>query len=90
MDDDGDAAAYEEKEEDKAIKLDCNVLKVNQFESELDGPDLAEIEIIIDGLPFTSEGYTKAKNIFISKYGKSSKVANVHIQNKMSLPISIV
>ena len=28
MDDDEDAAAYEEKEEDKATKLDCKVLKV--------------------------------------------------------------
>ena len=96
MDDDEDAAAYEEKEEDKATKLDCNVLKVKlpkliiaRFNGTLiDWFRL--VGIIIDGLPFTSEGYTKAKNILISKYGKSSKVANVHIQNKMSLPISIV
>ena len=41
----------------------------------------------MDGLPFTSEGYTRAKNILISKYGKSNEVSNAHIQSIMSLPI---
>ena len=44
------------------------------------------VRVIIDGLPFTSEGYSRAKNILISKYGKSSEVAYVRIQNIMSLP----
>ena len=43
------------------------------------------IKIIIDEFPFTSEGYTRAKNILICKYGKSSEVGNVHIQAIMSL-----
>ena len=40
-----------------------------------------KVRVIIDELPFTNEGYTRAKNILISKYGKSSEVANAHIQN---------
>ena len=59
----------------------------NQFESKIERSELSavlkfsylkelvslKVKIIIDGLPFTSEGYTRAKNIFISKYGKSSE-----------------
>ena len=100
------------KEEDKAMKSDCNALKVkltklvitrfngthmnwfrfwNQFENEIDRSELyavskfsylkelvsSKVGVIIDRLPFTSEGYTRTKNILISKYVKSSEVANV-------------
>ena len=41
---------------------------------------------MIDSAPFTSEGYTRAKNILLTKYGKPSEVANAHVQNIMSLP----
>ena len=40
----------------------------------------------IDGLPFSSEGYERAKNILKRKYGKPSKVVNAHVENIMSLP----
>ena len=45
-----------------------------------------KVRVIIDRLLFISEGYNRAKNILISKYGKSSEIANAHIQNIMSLP----
>ena len=40
---------------------------------------------MIDSLLFTSEGYTRAKNILMAKYGKPSEVANAHVQSIMSL-----
>ena len=40
----------------------------------------------IDGLPFSSEGYERAKNILKRKYGKPSEVVNAHVENIMSLP----
>ena len=72
----------------------------NQFESQIDKCDLPQVSkfsylkelvipkvrLLIDSLPFTSEGYTKAKNILLTKYGKPSEVANAHVQNIMSLP----
>ena len=30
----------------------------------------------IDGLPFSSEGYERAKNILRNKYGKTSEIVN--------------
>ena len=41
----------------------------------------------IDSLPFSSEGYERVKNILKSKYGKSSKVINAHVQEIMGLPV---
>ena len=72
----------------------------NQFESQIDKCDLPQVSkfsylkelvipkvrLLIDSLPFTSEGYTRAKNILLTKYGKPSEVANAHVQNIMSLP----
>ena len=72
----------------------------NQFESQIDKCDLPQVskfsylkELVIpkvllpiDSLPFTSEDYTRAKNILFTEYGKPSEVANAHVQNIMSLP----
>ena len=72
----------------------------NQFESDIEKSELApvlkfsyliglvspKVRSLIDGLLFTTEGYTKAKNILVKKYGKHSEVANAHVQNIMSLP----
>ena len=72
----------------------------NQFESQIDKCDLPQVSkfsylkelvipkvrLLIDSMPFTSEGYTRAKNILLTKYGKPSEVANAHVQNIMSLP----
>ena len=45
------------------------------------------IRVIIDGLPFSSEGYKRAESILKAKYGKPMVVANAHIQNLMELGI---
>ena len=71
----------------------------NQFSVEIDSSRLAsvtklsylkeflepKVRSIIDGLPFTSEGYNRAKSILEGKYGKPSEVANAHIQSIMNL-----
>ena len=71
----------------------------NQFESEINISELSTVSkisyleelltckarVIIDGLPFSSDAYTIAKNILISNYGNSSEIANTDIQNIMSL-----
>ena len=41
---------------------------------------------MIDGLPFTSEGYNRAKSILVGKYVKPNEVSNAHIQRTMALP----
>ena len=41
---------------------------------------------MLEGLPFTSEGYNQAKNILTGKYGKPSEAANAQIQSVVSLP----
>ena len=45
-----------------------------------------KVRSIIDGLPFTSEGYNRAKSILEGKYGKPSEVVNAHFQSIMNLP----
>jgi len=37
-------------------------------------------------LPFSSDGYKRAKNILTRKYGQTSEVVNVYVENIMSLP----
>ena len=73
----------------------------NQFENEIDKSELnsvsklsylkellaPKVRLLIDGLPFNTEGYQRAKAILTSKYGKPSEVANAHIQAIMSLPV---
>ena len=41
---------------------------------------------LIDGLPFTSEGYERAKNTLQTKFGKSSEVITAHLRGIMDLP----
>ena len=45
------------------------------------------VRATIDGLPFTSERYARAKNILKTKYGRPSEVANAHIQSIIGLPV---
>ena len=40
----------------------------------------------IDGLPFTSEGYEKAKSYLQQRYGKSSEVVGAYVRNILELP----
>ena len=72
----------------------------NQFESQIDKCDwpqvskcsylkelvIPNVRLLINSLPFTSEGCTRAKNILLTKYGKPKEVANAHVQNIVSLP----
>ena len=46
-----------------------------------------KVRLLVDGLPFNTEGYTRAKNILTSRYGKVSEVVNAHVQAIMVLPI---
>ena len=41
----------------------------------------------IDVLPFSSEGYERAKNILRNKYGITSEIVNSYVQNIMGLPV---
>ena len=73
----------------------------NQFETEIDQVQISpiskfsylkellvpKVRFLIDGLPFTSEGYARAKSILISTYGKPSEVAAAHIHCITSLPV---
>ena len=72
----------------------------NQFEAEIDKSQVAAVtkfsylkELVepkvrnaIDGLPFTVEGYERAKSILKSKYGKPCEIVHAYVQNIMSLP----
>ena len=40
----------------------------------------------IDGLPFTAEGYNRAKSILIDRYGKESEIVKAYVQNILDLP----
>ena len=40
----------------------------------------------IDGLPFTTEGYKRAKTILNTNYGKMSEIVNAYIENILALP----
>ena len=65
----------------------------NQFETEIDKQDISpvttfsylkeflfpKVRKLIDGLRFTQEGYSRAKSILVSTYGKPTVVANAHI-----------
>ena len=45
-----------------------------------------KVRILVDGLPFTTERYERAKKILKTKYDKDSVVANAHMQSLISLP----
>ena len=73
----------------------------NMFEAEIDKGNLpvvtkfaylkewleSKVRTEIDGLPFTTEGYQRAKNILQSEYGKTSEIVNTHVQNIIGLPV---
>ena len=73
----------------------------SQFETEVDRSSLSPVakfsylkefrgtkpRSMIEGLPFTSDSYNRAKSIPARKYGKPSEVSNAHIQSVMGLPL---
>ena len=72
----------------------------NQFGAENDAADVSpvtkfsylkellepKVRSAVDGLPLTSEGYERAKNILKTKYGKESEIVNAYVNNIMALP----
>ena len=73
----------------------------NLFESEIDkaaiGPVskfsyliellISRVRLLINSLPFTSEGYSRAKSILLGKFGNSTEIAAAHIYCITSLPV---
>ena len=71
-----------------------------QFTAEIDAADISQItkfsylkELLqpqvrpsIGGLPLTTEGYERAKNILKLKFGKESEIVNAYVDGIMSLP----
>ena len=71
----------------------------NQFKAEIDSTNISSITkfsylkemmspqatSLINGLPFSAEGYERAKLILKDKYGKTSEVINAHVQEIMNL-----
>ena len=47
---------------------------------------IPKVRASVDGLPYNTEGYERAKTILKAKYGKPSKVANAHSQCIIALP----
>ena len=47
---------------------------------------IPKVRASINGLPFTTEGYNRAKNILHTKFGETSEVSNTNIQCIMTLP----
>ena len=45
-----------------------------------------QTRMLIDALPFTTEGYARAKTILETKYGNVSEIINAHIKEIMALP----
>ena len=45
-----------------------------------------KVRVSIDGLPFNSEGYERAKNILKSRHGKISEIVNAYVQAILALP----
>lgn len=64
----------------------ANIPKLTKFSylKELLEP---KVRSIINGLPFTIEGYERAKNILKTKYGKNSEIINAYVNNIMVLPV---
>ena len=72
----------------------------SQFETEIDKAGLTQVakfsylkELLnpkvrasVDGLPYNTEGYERAKSILKTKYGKPSEVSNAHMQGIIALP----
>ena len=45
-----------------------------------------KVRNLIDGLPFTPEGYQKAKDLLEQRYGKTSEVVGTYVRNILELP----
>ena len=48
---------------------------------------IPRVRLLTDDLPFTSEGYSRAKSMLHGKFGKSTEISASHIQSITSLPV---
>ena len=46
-----------------------------------------KVKTSVEALPFTSEGYNRAKSILLSNYGKESEIMKAYIKEIMALPV---
>lgn len=65
---------------DKASKP--GVMKFAYLKSFLD----VKVKKPIEGLPFSNEGYNRAKSILLDKYGKDSEIIKAYSQQIFDLP----
>ena len=45
-----------------------------------------KVRYLVEGLPFTAEGYLRAKEILKQKFGQQSEIVSAHISKITSLP----
>ena len=71
------------------------------FESQIDNSEISDeakfsylkelvipkVRMAIEKLPCSSEGYEKAKELLIQRYGEESEVINAHVTQILSLPV---
>ena len=62
-----------------------SVAPVNKF-AYLCGFLSPKVKTVIEGLPFTPEGYNRAKSILEDRYGKNSEVIKAYVKLIMNLP----
>lgn len=50
--------------------------------------ELVEVKVrkLVDGLPFTEEGYNKAKGLLAKRYGQTSEVVGAYVRSILELP----
>lgn len=46
-----------------------------------------KVKTAVEALPFTAEGYNRAKSILLSNYGKESEVTKTYVKEIMALPV---
>ena len=69
------------------VKIDFTALPTVKKFSYLKELVEPKVKTDIDGLPLTSEGYERAKNILKNEYGKTSEIVNAYVQNILGLPV---
>ena len=69
----------------QAVVNNQNVSKVTKFAylNELLEPN---VRTSIDGFPFIEDGYTKAKEILLEKYGNDSEIIDAYVEEIVALP----
>ena len=65
---------------DKSSTLD--VAKFSYLKELVD----SKVRDLIDGLPFTADGYQKAKDLLARRYGKTSEFVGTYVRNILELP----